>query len=137
MFKKQQIFIICFILIFQSCSLVKIWKHRKHDIRKSYYDNGSLEYQSSYFNDKLDGPTYYYDINGTLLTYLNGSLHGISESYYITGEIKYSCLYSYGHKNGEERFYHQNGQLQSLSKYDYGKQIGELIRWNEKGELLY
>ena len=54
-----------------------------------------------------------------------------------TGNIKYLCNYFYGHKHGEEKFYHENGQLQSILEYNYGKESKEIIRWNEKGELLY
>ena len=88
----------------------------------------------------MDGPTYYYSIDGILLTYAeyeNGSIHGISKNYYKTGEIQYLCLYFYGHKHGEEKFYHKNGQVQSLLQYEYGKEISEMIRWNQNGELLY
>tara|TARA_Y100001968_G_C19150306_1_gene615836 strand:+ start:124 stop:609 length:486 start_codon:yes stop_codon:yes gene_type:complete len=141
MFKNQKLIIIL-VCIFstQSCSLLDFWKFRQHEIRESYYNNGSLEYKSSYFNDKLDGPTYYYDINGVLITYAeysNGSLNGISKSFYPSGKIKYSCTYFYGHKHGEEKFYHNNGKEQSLVKYDYGVQVDDIIRWNEKGELIY
>ena len=139
---KNQKLIIIFICIFsvQSCGLLDFWKFRQHEIRESYYNDGSLEYKSSYFNDKLDGPTYYYDINGVVITYAeysNGSLNGISKGYYSSGGIKYSCTYFYGYKHGEEKFYHKNGKVQSLVKYDYGTEVGDMIRWNEKGELIY
>ena len=141
MFKNKKIFILAiFILFLHSCGIFEFWKHRKHDIETSYYNDGSLEYKTSYFNNKLDGPSYYYSIDGILLTYAeyqNGSLHGISKSYYSTGGIKYNCGYLHGHKHGDEKFYHKNGQVQSLIKYNYGEQVEEIIRWNEKGELLY
>ncbi len=141
MHKNQKLIIILIcILSFQSCGLLNFWKFRKHEIKESYYNNGSLEYKSSYFNDKLDGPTYYYDMNGTLLTYAeygNGSLNGLSKGFYPSGAIKYSCTYFYGHKHGEEKFYHENGQVQSIVRYDYGQETEGMIRWNEKGELIY
>ena len=56
---------------------------------------------------------------------------------YPSGVIKYSCTYFYGHKHGEEKFYHQNGKVQSLVKYNYGTEVEDMIRWNEKGELIY
>ena len=140
MFKIKKIFIVFLIFILQSCGILNIWKNRNHEIRKSYYEDGSIEYKSSYFNNKLDGETYYYDTKGNLLTYAeyeNGSLHGISKGFYKTGNIKYICNYFYSHKHGEEKFYHENGQLQSILEYNYGKESKEIIRWNEKGELLY
>ena len=118
MLRKQKLFIIfIFILSFQNCGILSFWKHRKHDVRKSYYSNGSLEYKSTYFNDKLDGPTWYYSPDGELLTYaeyVNGSIHGVSKSFYKTNQLKYSCAYFHGHKHGEEKFYYRNGQTQSL-----------------------
>ena len=79
-------------------------------------------------------------MNGTLLTYAeygNGSLNGLSKGFYPSGAIKYSCTYFYGHKHGEEKFYHENGQVQSIVRYDYGQETEGMIRWNEKGELIY
>lgn len=141
MLKNQKLFLSCiFILSFQACGILNLWKHRDYEIKKSYYDDGSLEYKSSYFNDKLDGASYYHSIDGSLLTYAeyeNGSLHGMSKIFYQTGEIQYSCSYFHGHKHGDENFYHKNGQPQSLIKYEYGKEVLEMIRWSEKGELLY
>ena len=140
MFKIKKICIVFLIFILQSCGILNIWKNRNHQIRKSYYEDGSIEYESSYFNEKLDGATYYYDNKGLLQTYSeyeNGSLHGISKKFYKSGNILYECNYFYGHKHGEEKFYHENGQIQSLIEYNYGNEIKKIIRWNEKGELLY
>ena len=139
MLKIHKIFILSFI-IFQSCGIINLWSGKDYEIRESYYQDGSVEYKSSYFNNKLDGETYYYDAEGNLLTYAeyeNGSLHGISKGFYQTGEVKYVCNYFYGHKHGEEKFYHENGQLQSILEYNYGKESKEIIRWDEKGDLLY
>ena len=141
MLKNQKIFILCvFALIIQSCGFIDLWKNRNHEIRKSHYNNGTLEYNSSYLNDKLDGPSYHYNLNGILISYAeysNGSPHGIWKIFYDSGKLKYSCSYLYGHKHGEEKFYHDNGQIQSLMKYDYGNEISNIIRWDKNGELLY
>jgi len=141
MLKSLNIFIICFfILNIQSCGLLNFGQTKNHEIKKSYYDDNSLEYKSSYYNNKLDGSSYHYSIDGILLSYAeyeNGSPHGIWKTFYNTGEIKYSCSYFHGHKHGEEKFYHKNGQAQSLMKYDYGEEVSEIIRWDENGELLY
>ena len=141
MLKNQKLFILCILTVsIHNCGLLNFWENRNYEIRKSYYDDSSLEYKSSYLNNKLDGSSYHYSLNGTLLSYAeytNGSLHGISKNYYRTGEIQSSCLYFHSHKHGEEKFYYKNGQLQSLIKYDYGKEISTIIRWDENGELLY
>ena len=141
MFNNQKLFILCILTLgIHNCGLLDFWENRNHEIRESYYDDSSLEYESSYLNDKLDGPSYHYSFDGILLSYAeyaNGSLHGIWKIFYDTGEIKYSCSYFYGHKHGEEKFYHKNSQVQSLIKYDYGKEISTIIRWDENGELLY
>jgi len=141
MFKKQKLFYL-FILILsvQSCGLLNFWKNRNHEIRESYYNDGTLEYNSSYFNNKLDGPSYYYSIHGILLSYSeysNGSAHGIWKNFHDTGEIRYSCSYFYGNKHGEEKFYYKNGEVQSLTKYTYGDETSPIIRWNKNGELLF
>jgi len=51
--------------------------------------------------------------------------------------LKYNCFYFHGHKHGDEKVYHKNGKIQSLVKYEYGKEVKAIIRWNKKGELLY
>ena len=141
MLKNQKLFVICIIIFtIQNCGLINLWENRNHEIRKSHYNNGILEYESSYLNDKLDGPSYHYNIDGILISYaeyVNGSPHGIWKIFYDTGKLKYTCSYFYAHKDGEEKFYHKNGQVQSLIKYEYGKEISDIMRWNENGELLY
>ena len=132
--------ILIFSFIIQNCGVISLWKNRNHNIRESYYNNGKLEYNSSYLNDKLDGPSYHYNQDETLISYAeysNGSPHGIWKIFYNSGELKYSCSYFYGNKHGEEKFYHNNGQTQSLVKYEYGKEISEISRWKKNGELLY
>ena len=141
MSKSQNIFFISILLIgFQNCGLLSFWKTKEHEIRPSYYNDGSLEYESSYLNNKLDGPSYHYNVGGMLISYaeyVNGSPHGIWKIFYDSGKLKYACSYSNAHKDGEEKFYHENGQMQSLIKYEYGKVISDIIRWDENGELLY
>ena len=141
MLKKQKLFMICIIIFtIQNCGLINLWENRNHEVRKSYYDNGAVEYESSYLNDKLDGPSYHYNVDGILIShaeYVNGSPHGIWKIFYNSGKLKYTCSYFYSHKNGEEKFYHENGQIQSLIKYEFGEEISDIIRWDENGELLY
>ena len=137
---QKLLIILIFIFSFQNCGIFQFSENENKEVRESYYPDGSLEYKSNYFNNKLDGPTWYYNSEGVLLTYaeyVNGSIHGISKSFYETGELKYICSYFHGHKHGEEKVYYKNGQIQTLVKYEYGKEIEGMIRWNEKGELLY
>ena len=86
MFKNRTLFIVyILILSVQGCGLIDFWENRNHEIRISHYDNGFLEYKSSYFNDKLDGPSYYYNSDGMLLSYAeykNGSPHGTWKTFY-------------------------------------------------------
>jgi len=141
MLKNQKLLVICIIIFtIQNCGLIDLWKNRNHEIRTSHYNKGALEYESSYLNDKLDGPSYHYNVDGILISYaeyVNGSPHGIWKIFYDTGKLKYTCSYFYSHKDGEEKFYHKNGQIQSLIKYEYGKEISDIMRWDENGELLY
>ena len=141
MFKNKTLPILCILILsIQNCGLFNSWENRDYEIIKSYYEDGSLEYKSSYLNNELDGPSSYYDIHGNLLSYaeyVDGSPHGIWKNFYSSGQIQYSCYYFHGHKHGEEKFYHKNGEIQSLVKYDYGEEISGIIRWDQNGELLY
>ncbi len=110
------------------------------EVWKSYYKNGNLEYKSEYYNNVPDGLTTYWYENGGIRSkvyYNNGLLHLTMEKYYKEGNIQYTVEYFFGKKNGYERWYYDNGQLKSESQYENGIQIGEIIRWNKNGILLY
>ena len=70
---------------------------------KKFYDNGSIEIEANYINNKLNGLVKNYDFNGKLrseYTYINNILNGKSMEEYSD---KYYAIYNYknGVKHGE------------------------------------
>ena len=63
-------FIFC--LIFIGCYYVDIVSETKIQrvLEKSYYENGKLEYETSFVNNKIDGYSKYWYRNGNLKSYV-------------------------------------------------------------------
>lgn len=115
-------------------------KEKERVIKRSYFANGSLEYESEYLKNIPDGTTTYWYPNGQLKSrtiYSNGLLHSNMEKFYESGELQYSVGYFYGKKNGFERWYYSNGQIKSESMFNSGELTGKITRWSKNGKLLY
>ena len=137
-------YLILIIFLFSSCSNFKNVNIKdyesNHYIKSTYYENGQLEYESSYLNNILDGPTSYWNAEGQLQSYAeysNGKPHGKWQIYFTSGQLKYEALYSHGKLNGKEIYYYSNGQTKTLNIYEYGEKKGDTIRWDENGEMIY
>ena len=120
----------------------KIFVPRKigRNTHTSYYPNGSIEFEASYFNGKPDGVVKYWLQSGQLISvaqYENGKLHGSWYRYHENGKLAYSGDYFFGDIHGNEKFYHQNGNIKSSQEFQFGVQVSELIRFNSNGELIY
>ena len=138
-FLKNKILFLTLILFF-GC----FYNHKNHDkkfnLKKRYYNNGQLEYQSEILNDVLHGETKYWYENGYLksrVIYKNGKLHGIKNVYYINGQKKYDVNYEYGQKHGYENWYYENGQIKSQKEYFYDQLIGNIYRWDINGNIIF
>ncbi len=62
----------------------------------NYYENGQIESEENYKNNKLDGPYKVYDEDGTKIlecNYKNNKLHGLYRSYNPNNVIDYECIY--------------------------------------------
>ena len=118
----------------------KLSSPQKKYVEYSYYQNGNLEYEAEYLNDKLDGTSRVWSEEGNLLSesqYSNGLPHGIWKKFHSNGSIMYDVQFEYGQKHGFEKWYYENKQLKSEQKFSYGEPISEIVRWNPKGTLLY
>ena len=125
------------VLFFFSCG-VGVFNNK--DIEKEYYDNGVLKYKTQKLNNKIDGYSKFWDINGNLINevnYSNGLLHGKWTEYYPNGEVKYLSTYQYGLKNGPEIWYYDNGIKKSEIIYKEDKIDVDIIRWDKNGNLIY
>jgi antitoxin component YwqK of YwqJK toxin-antitoxin module len=85
---------------------------RRHLIRQ-YREDGSVESEAEYHNDRRDGITREFYPDGVLkaqIYFKNGREHGIARLYYPTGIIKQKITYERG-KVKEQHFYDEEGHL--------------------------
>ena len=140
--KRYSFFYLIGLLLLISCSLSvkREGPEIEREMKRSYYTNGTLEYESTYFNDRLDGYSKYWDDLGSLIShveYMNGQPHGFWNTYYNNGQVKISTVYFHGKKHGEEKSYYENGQLKSLGIYVYDQLVEDIVRWKKNGDLIY
>ena len=92
-------------------------KGKKCGNGKYYYDNGKIEADYNYKNDKR---------------------HGICKEYHYNGKIRSECEYKNGKKHGIEKRYYNNGQLSYERHYKNGLRDSWSISYEEKnGEIQY
>ncbi len=104
-------------------------------IKCGYHRNGTLDYEMSYVNGKLDGlfVDWNYD-NRYGIHYVSkeenysvGKLHGKKMTYKLSrsGDVyKHKLLrYSYGDLNGTSETYYENGETQEVTEYENGRAI--------------
>jgi len=121
----------------------------------------SLRQDIEFKNDKLNGTTKIYDIDGKLestieyqnnlkngnsikysknkkreISYLNDKKDGV-ERLYINGMLSEEKEYKNGIKDGKHRFYHSNGNLSREVTYKNGKRDGVYRIISSDGELFY
>jgi TonB family protein len=98
--------------------------HAQNGIVKSYYTDGTVQWEVSYVNDVLDGAYITYFSNGKVKTEKNfskGILDGYVREYYGNGLMKEEYLVKSGIKDGSHRTFFENGQLKELINYSDGK----------------
>ena len=110
------------------------------DVERSFFSNGSVEYEAEFINGKLDGVSRVWLEDGTLISeseYNNGQPHGIWMQYHPNGSIKHKIRYEFGKKNGYEKWFYENGRVKSKQNFIHGKPESEIIRWKPDGTLVY
>ncbi|NQU32149.1 MAG: hypothetical protein HQ521_02845 [Bacteroidetes bacterium] len=129
-----------------------------------YYDNGKLNVQATYVDDKLEGKLKKYSTKGALLessyfkddqkngeyisnfsigegfvdykiNYVDGKADGVVYEYYPDGILKSEMPFKEGKKEGiEKRFFH-NGQIESQKVFVDDKLEGEYIEYYSNGNI--
>ena len=87
---------------------------KKVDIKKTYYESGSIEWERPYVNDKIHGVVKGYDKSGVLwweTPYVNGKIHGDEKYYSETGVLRREIPYVNGKKQGVKKEYSESGKL--------------------------
>ena len=140
----SQIIILFFYLILTGCTQANNKNEpqlsTKRIVERSYFQNGILEFEAEYINEKLDGKSQVWLEDGTLYSiskYSNNQPHGIWKKFHPNGKLMFEVNYEYGQKHGVEKWYYDNGNLKSEQEFDFGISISEITRWNIDGTLIY
>lgn len=100
-------------------------------VKKTFYDNGQIEYETPYINGKKEGVEKHYRKNGCLLyetPYRNDQAEGIQKMYFCYDSVKPSLIKETPIKNGKVegivKAYHTNGRLSRETPYRNGEREG-------------
>jgi len=105
---------------------------------KLYYDNGKLKEETSYTEDKKEGQTLSYDENGRLLeegNYKEGKKDGLHKFYEPNGRLSAERNYKEDELNGSSKLYYDNGELSEEAGYKDGKKEGQALIYDDKGQI--
>ncbi len=105
---------------------------------RKYYENGVLEAEEKYKDDKLNGPAKYFDKNGRLMTecvYKDDKEEGLHKSFEENGRLRGEYNYSEGKLEGLTRLYDQNSRLRGEYSYSADKLKGQSKMYYEDGKI--
>lgn len=126
------------ILIIISSILLSVSCGYSQEIKKEFYDNGSLKNEYKSVNGKPDGAVKFYYESGELqgsLNYSNGMQNGPSTIYHKNGKIFKSMTFKNGEQDDTMKIYYESGQLQEISFIHNGKKEGIYMLYYENGQL--
>lgn len=115
---------------------------QEHGVCKKYhFDNNKLKEEINYKNGKQHGKykswvetDIYYLREET--DYVDDNIHGISRTYYHTGQIICMCTYKNNRKHGKCVVWHDNGKIKSICNYVNDVLNGNYKEWDENGDLV-
>jgi antitoxin component YwqK of YwqJK toxin-antitoxin module len=111
---------------------------KRNGLSEEWYENGAIEGQYYFKNDKLDSDFVKYNTSGIPSyrgTYKDNQLSGKAVTYYSDGRKWYELNYSNGLLEGEQREYFANGQLKFSGTYTAGKKNGSAKDYWSNGKL--
>ena len=122
--------------------LVKFFSENSDSAKVEYYnDKGIVVSKGSMVKKSRVGKWLYFNDDGeTIMTeenYENGSLNGLSKTFYPNGKLTEVKIYKNGKLEGNLKRYADNGILIDDLNYSEGKLEGLAKYFNLKGELTY
>ena len=109
----------------------------KKKSHREYYENGQIELEGTFKDDKMDGLwTSWYE-NGQKRyesTKKDGESIGLYTEWFENGQKKMEGSYKDGKKDGLWTIWYENGQKESELTYKDGKPNGLGIVWHENGQ---
>lgn len=113
--------------------------NQKVGVWKKYYENGSLEYELTFVNNRPSGYAIFYYKNGKISeegVWKNNRWVGEYKYYHENGKLKYEWKYDVnGKRSGEQKYYYENGQLMIIGDWKEGKESGELKEYYSNGDI--
>ncbi|MGM0582847.1 MAG: hypothetical protein ACQES1_10905 [Bacteroidota bacterium] len=115
-----------------------------YEIKRNYYEDGSLKTRATYLDGKMDGIRREYDRQGNIkeayvmdqgkvvekgIIDKSGQRQDDFEEYYKTGQLKAKGQYSDGIKVGEWNYYFPNGEVEQRGEYNENGEAVGLWRW--------
>lgn len=103
-----------------------------------FYPNGRIKFETSYLNDTLHGPSFFWSENGSLLAsswFIDGKQQGKAWTYYPNGALHSLKFFQEGLKVGLHRYFYSSGLPKSLLPYHKGVLDGEVLLYNYRGLL--
>lgn len=100
---------------------------------KVFYAGGEVNGRA-----RQDGVQTYFNADGSmgsLWTFKNGEQHGLTSSYYESGQVKLESEWKYGKRDGKDVTYYPNGQIMAQSTYRDGQLHGETLYYDVNGKL--
>ncbi len=109
--------------------------------RKIYHPDGkNPEIVEFYYMGKLEGSYFVYYPSGKLMiesTYIDGKMEGLLSKYLESGELMETVTFINNEESGPFKEYHPNGKVQWEGTYLNGdKEFGLLQQFDEQGKLI-
>ncbi|MFL5729494.1 MAG: toxin-antitoxin system YwqK family antitoxin, partial [Cytophagaceae bacterium] len=108
------------------------------EIKKEYYENGSVKIEYTEVNGNPDGLVKLYYESGELqgkLNFSNGKQNGASLIYYKSGALMKQISYLDGRQVDTMKIFYESGPLQEISIVKNGKKEGNYVSYYENGNL--
>lgn len=108
-------------------------------VLKTYYDNGNLEEETPYKNDKEEGTRRFYYKSGKLaseLSYRNGKREGIAKKYFENGNLWIEISFENDSVKNARIDYYESGDILAEIPYNADDNINGIIKAYDKGKNL-
>lgn len=126
---KHKLFCLVFIAFAISCS--------DNEEYKEYHSNGEVKLEGIITNGKKNGDWLKYDSLGKMLSLMRYSLDTLRYREFYNNGILYSQEEMRGEnvKHGITKTYYPSGQIESISNFVFNKELGEHVSYHPNGQL--
>ncbi|MCK9203927.1 MAG: hypothetical protein M0P58_05740 [Bacteroidales bacterium] len=112
---------------------------KKNGTFKQYYDNGKIQEESYFINDKKNGVSKWSNKTGHIVAeynYKNGDFDGSQKTYYDNDTLQSVNNYVNNQLSGVSKEYYRNGMEKITGQYIAGIKEGAWTEFDESGKVL-